>query len=122
MAETRSSLALGTVMLGVRDMDRSLAFYRDALGLAVRSASPEFSFLDAGGVSLVLRRHPNLSAGTEDRTELVFHVADIDAGHRALSDRGVVFRIAPRQVTADRLAADFRDPDGHVLSILGPRR
>ena len=55
-------------------------------------------------------------------TELVFHVADIDAGHRALSARGVAFRIAPRPVTADRLAADFRDPDGHVLSILGPRR
>jgi hypothetical protein len=27
-----------------------------------------------------------------------------------------------RVVTGEQLAADFRDPDGHVLSILGIRR
>ena len=49
------SLKLGTVMLGVREMERSVAFYRDALGLSVQFASAEFSFLSAGGVALVLR-------------------------------------------------------------------
>ena len=46
---------------------------------------------------------------------------DIDAAHRQLRERGVAFRVEPRIVTGDQLAADFRDPDGHVLSILGPR-
>ena len=56
-----------------------------------------------------------------DRTEIVLPVENIDEAHQTLRDRGAAFRIAPRVVTGDRLAADFRDPDGHVLSIFGPR-
>ena len=109
-------------MLGVADMSRSLEFYRDRLGLPVHSAG-EFTFLSAGGVSLVLRQTPDLGGpGDERRTELVFGVEDIDAAYAGLRERGIVFRVAPRPVTADRLAADFRDPDGHVLSLFGPRR
>jgi lactoylglutathione lyase len=116
-------LRLGTVMLGVREMPRSLAFYRDTLGLPVQVASAEFTFLSAGGVALVLRTAAGLEPAGDPRwSELVFHVEDIDAAHRALAGRGVAFRVEPRIVTGDQLAADFRDPDGHVLSILGPRR
>lgn len=67
------------------------------------------------------RRVTNLASPSEGRTELVFHVADIDAACAALNSRGVKFRIEPRIVTGNQLAADFRDPDGHVLSIFGPR-
>ncbi len=110
-------------MLGVRDMDRALAFYRDALGLAVQFAAGGFAFLKAGGAAVVLRHAADLpETDDERRVELVFHVEDIDGAHRALRERGVAFRVAPRIVTGDRLAADFRDPDGHVLSIFGPRR
>ena len=122
MTEPVPPLRLGTVMLGVKDMDRALAFYRDALGLAVRFTTGEFSFLDSGDVVVALRLASDLPAAADGRTELVFHVYDIDAAHRALQERGVAFRVAPRIVTGDQLAADFRDPDGHVLSIFGPRR
>jgi catechol 2,3-dioxygenase-like lactoylglutathione lyase family enzyme len=116
-------LRLKTVMLGVRDMDRAFAFYRDTLGLAVQFATGEFAFFDGGGVAVVLRLASDLPLEVDDRrVELVFHVEDVDAAHRALQERGVAFRVAPRIVTGDRLAADFRDPDGHVLSIFGPRR
>jgi len=54
-------------------------------------------------------------------THHVFEVEDVDAAYLSLSARGVVFRVRPRVVTGDRYAADFRDPDGHVLSIFGPR-
>jgi catechol 2,3-dioxygenase-like lactoylglutathione lyase family enzyme len=111
------------VMLGVRDMERSLEFYRDRLALPVQFSSPEFAFLSAGGVRLVLRRAPNQPAVSEEgRTEIVFTVDDVDAAHRVLAGRGVVFRVEPRPVTGDQCAADFRDPDGHVLSIFGPRK
>jgi catechol 2,3-dioxygenase-like lactoylglutathione lyase family enzyme len=117
------SLRLGTVMLGVREMDRSLAFYRDRLGFAVQFASADFSFLSAGGVTLALRAAAGLEAAADPRwSELVFHVEDIDAAHRQLQERGVAFRVEPRIVTGEQLAADFRDPDGHLLSILGVRR
>ena len=116
------ALELRTVMLGVREMERSLVFYRDALGLAVQFGSADFTFLSAGGVSVVLRAAAGLEAAGDARwSELVFHVEDIDAAHRQLRERGVAFRVEPRIVTGELLAADFRDPDGHVLSILGPR-
>jgi catechol 2,3-dioxygenase-like lactoylglutathione lyase family enzyme len=54
--------------------------------------------------------------------EVVFEVDDIDAAHESLRSRGVSFRIAPRIATGDRWVADFRDPDGHALSIFGPKR
>ncbi|MBI4083816.1 MAG: VOC family protein [Candidatus Lambdaproteobacteria bacterium] len=114
---------LGTVMLGVSDLGRSVAFYRDALGLPLQSSTGGFAFFDGGGVTLCLHATQGLAAPADERSvELVFHVEDIHAAHGALSARGVPFRSAPRPVTGDQHAADFRDPDGHVLSIFGPRR
>ncbi len=82
---------IGHVILVVRDLERSLAFYRDVLGMGVRYTIPGFAFLDGGGVILALRQ--------------------------------VEFSREPRVVTSDAthdlLATDFRDPDGHVLSITG---
>jgi lactoylglutathione lyase len=113
---------VGHIMLGVTNLERSLRFYRDALGLSVQFTVEEFAFLDGGGVTIVLRGTPNLGEpGDAMRTEVVFAVDDIDAAYRSLQARGVSFRVEPRMVTGDRYAADFRDPDGHVLSIFGPR-
>jgi catechol 2,3-dioxygenase-like lactoylglutathione lyase family enzyme len=113
---------VGFLLLEVRDLERSLAFYRDGLGLMVKGSSGEFAFLDGGGVTLGLRPVPRQTApGERPAVEVVFAVEDIDAAHRALERRGVEFRVPPRLVSGDQLAADFRDPDGHVLSIFGPR-
>jgi catechol 2,3-dioxygenase-like lactoylglutathione lyase family enzyme len=113
---------IGNIILSVRDMDRSLAFYRDAIGLVVRAATPEFAFLQAGGVTLCLRQNARLTpeGADEGRVEIVFDVTDIHAAHDALRARGVVFRVEPRVVTGHLWATDFRDPDGHTLSIFGP--
>lgn len=103
-------------------MDASIAFYRDAVGLAVLAESPEFSFLDAGNLQLGLNVDVE-SAGTESTMEVVFEVDDIAKSHAAMLARGVPFEIEPRMVmeNAGRQlhAAHFRDPDGHVLSITG---
>ena len=123
MAETDVKLTtLGTVMLSVTNMERSLAFYRDVLGLPVQFSEGAFAFIGAGGVTLALRKVGALKdAPDEHRTELVFHVVDIRSAYESLRGRGVMFRIEPRVVTGNQEAADFRDPDGHVLSIFGPR-
>jgi catechol 2,3-dioxygenase-like lactoylglutathione lyase family enzyme len=114
---------VGHLMVTVSDMARSLAFYEGALGLPKQFASDEFAFLDGGGVALGLRKVGSMGAPpTEVFTEIVFEVDDIDAAWESLRSRGVAFRIEPRQATGDRYAADFRDPDGHVLSIFGPKR
>jgi len=113
---------IGVIMLSVTDMARSLEFYRDRLGLPVAFASGEFAFLDAGGTTLALRGVARLPPVEEVRTELVFQVDDVAEAHRALTARGVAFRVEPRPVSGDDFAADFRDPDGHVLSVFGKKR
>jgi len=111
---------IGVLILGVTDLRRSLSFYRDTLGLQLRGTGGEFAFLDAGGVTLALREQKDLGQATNGRVEFVFSVDDVSAAHESLRSRGVEFRLEPRIVTGDRYAADFRDPDGHVLSIFGP--
>ncbi|HSK08817.1 MAG TPA: VOC family protein [Vicinamibacterales bacterium] len=126
MGEADTAVAgLSHVLLAVRDIDRSLSFYRDVLGLEVAFASGEFVFLRAGSVTLGLRHAPDLpSRRAEDPVgvELVFAVDEIHAAHERLRSRGVGFRVPPRVVAGGQWAADFRDPDGHVLSIFGPAR
>ncbi|MBI3539984.1 MAG: VOC family protein, partial [Candidatus Eisenbacteria bacterium] len=47
---------VGTIMIAVADLPRAIAFYRDALGIALRFATEEFAFFDGGGVQIGLRR------------------------------------------------------------------
>lgn len=114
---------ISNVMLGTTDLARSLAFYRDTLGLAVQFEMPGFAFLNAGGVTLSLSEaHAKLATPVAGGTEIVFGVADVTAAHAALRARGVEFLNAPRNVTGDQWAANFRDPDGHLLSVFGPEK
>ena len=113
---------VGYLMLTVSDLARSLAFYESTLGLPKQFATDEFAFLSGGGVGIGLRKVEKLGPPPgEVFTEIVFEVEDIDAAHESLRARGVEFRIAPRAATGDKYVADFRDPDGHVLSLFGPR-
>ena len=114
---------IGIVMLGATNTARSIAFYRDKLGLALKGQNEGFAFLDGGGVTLCLSEslahasHPIAGA-----TEVVFSVEDVRAAHEALAARGVEFTHEPRNVTGPLWAANFNDPDGHKLSVFGPER
>jgi len=109
------------VMLGVSDLDRSLAFYRDQLGFSVQQQIPGFAFLDAGAMSLALSKdiwtHMGKAPGA---MQLVFGTDNVKAAYAALKAKGVDFMNEPRDVNGREWAANFRDPDGHLLSIFGP--
>jgi catechol 2,3-dioxygenase-like lactoylglutathione lyase family enzyme len=117
---------ISNVMLGVRDLPRAVAFYRDKLGLAVQFEIPGFAFLSAGPVTLCLSESLARALAKPDQplggvAELVFSVDDIELAFAALSGRGVNFIRTPHHVTEAQWAANFEDPDGHKLSIFGPR-
>lgn len=114
---------ISVVMLGVTDLARSVAFYREKLGLAVRSEIPGFAFLDGGGVTLCLSQPLARASGQiAGATEVVFAVDDVKGAYEMLRQRGIRFTHEPRNVTASAWAANFEDPDGHKLSIFGPER
>ena len=114
-------MKLSNVILLVKDLDKSEKFYRDSLGLKESGrVEGEFVFFDAGNTTLAIRstdRVPN--PGT---TEVSFEVDDVFAKYESLKSK-VAFSSAPRAVTGnaigDLYAADFRDLDGHIISITG---
>lgn len=120
---------VASVILRVADLKVSTEYYRDTLGLTVQFAFEGFAFFAGGGVTLILNENKaiaasaGVSAGGVPATEIVFDAPDIRAAYATLKARGVAFTREPRVVTSDAthdtLATDFRDPDGHVLSIMG---
>jgi catechol 2,3-dioxygenase-like lactoylglutathione lyase family enzyme len=124
MVQTDMKLTqIGFVMLGVSDLNRSVAFYRDKLGLSVKQEIPGFAFLDGGGVTLCLSQPLARTTGPAGgASEIVFSVDDVRAAYQALRGRGVQFMQEPRAVSGPMWAANFEDPDGHRLSVFGPER
>jgi len=112
---------ISVVMLGVHDVTRSLAFYRDKLGLEVQREIPGFAFVKAGAITLCLSEHAAKVRGeVPGAGEIVFSVDDVAAAYQALRAQGVQFTHEPRSVTPTTRIANFDDPDGNHLSISGP--
>ena len=118
---------ISNIILRVEDLERSLEFYRDRLGMTVQGVGETFAFLDGGGLTLALNAiGDTMKDHPPGLVEVVFEVDDVDAVYLALTRAGVQFRFEPRVVMSsegrDLLAADFRDPDENVLSITGWRQ
>jgi catechol 2,3-dioxygenase-like lactoylglutathione lyase family enzyme len=113
---------IAVVMLGVQDVARSVAFYRDKLGLTVEREIPGFAFLDGGKVTLCLSEPAIKVRGQAPGAgEVVFSVEDTTAAYLALREKGVQFTHEPRSATPTTWVANFDDPDGNHLSIFGPQ-
>ena len=111
---------ISNIILTVTNLETALGFYRDVLGMKVNATIPEeFAFLDGGGVVLALREGTDKS--NPGLTEIVFEVDDVRTTYEELKGKGVVFPYSPRAITGNETselyATDFRDPDGHILSI-----
>jgi methylmalonyl-CoA/ethylmalonyl-CoA epimerase len=86
MAQGLGIAALGQVAIGVADIDRAIAFYRDVLGLKfLFKAPPGLGFFDCGGVRLMLDQ----PLGSGKSSILYFKTGDIDAAFRTLAERNV---------------------------------
>lgn len=109
------------VMLGTRDVQKSIPFYRDLLGLKLTQQFGGFAMFNAGNITIVLSEdRARSSEHVVGATEVVFSVDDIQASYEALKNQGVHFERPPVQITGPMWAAHMLDPDGHLLSIFGP--
>ena len=118
--------SLGQVALTVRDVQRSVAFYREELGLRFLFApAPTLAFFMIGNVRLMLSA-PEGEFTPGGSTVLYLRVADIEAEHAALVAHGVSFIDAPHLIARmpdhELWMCFFRDPDGHTLALMSERR
>jgi len=110
------------IVLGVSDVSKSVAFYREKAGFELQNQFESLAFFSAGPITLMLngglRRPDRPLAGA---TEIVVAVESVTTAHRQLLDGGCNFINAPREVTPGSWAATFSDPDGHWLTLFGPK-
>lgn len=108
----------GNLTIMVNDMERSIRFYTEALGLPLKfRAGNEWAEVTAPDVAIGL--HPaggHAPTGAGGGMSLGFQVADIEAAIDALKARGVAFPHGWRD-TGELRMANFSDPDGTHLYL-----
>ena len=122
-ATTPAPFALSTIgqlALTVTDVERSLAFYRDALGMRLLFQVPNMVFFDCGGLRLMLTGAE--SPGDGRSFVVYFKVPDIQQAFQTMTSRGVAFEREPhllaRMPDHDLWMAFFRDPSGNLLALM----
>jgi predicted enzyme related to lactoylglutathione lyase len=109
-------MRLTYVIKFVSDMDQAVAFHRDALGLPLKFASPEWSEFATGATTLALHaadeRHPPGSC------QVGFGSDDLDALYAEREARGIEFTMPPTDLHGQRIAR-ILDSDGAETSVGG---
>ena len=108
---------VGAVILLVSDMEKSVKFYRDNLGLPVKTKSRDWT--EFFNKDTVLALHPakkksNLKAGPG--MLVGFEVGDLDGTVKRLKEKKVKFFKKPKEEPFGKHAI-VQDPDGHLISI-----
>ncbi|HYX80252.1 MAG TPA: VOC family protein [Actinomycetota bacterium] len=117
---------IGQIHVSVTDLERAIAFYRDALGIPFLFQVPgqSMAFFDCDGVRLYLGRPE--SPEFRSTAVLYFLVDDIDEASATLRDRGVMFEDEPHLIARmedhDLWMTAFRDPDDNHLILMQERR
>jgi len=115
---------IGQIALTIRDLERSIAFYRDTLGMHFLFQAPNMAFFDCGGVRLMLGVGER--SGEVFSSVIYYKVDDIEKAAETLSGRGVTFEREPHFVAKmpdhDLWMAFFRDPDRNLLALMSEVR
>ncbi len=109
---------LGLVMIVVRDMERSVAFYRDVLGLKLLIHQDNWSQFDAGNIIIGL--HPEgdeVKVSPTTGMSIGIYVDDMDQAVAEIRRRLAKIAIGPRAEPFGRWALLF-DPDGYSIQII----
>lgn len=116
--------------LPVSDVTRTVAFYRDQLGVTVEQQfGQDFALLRIGEGTIGLLRADRSDAGTmanltlaaRSAVHIEFSVDDLDDLYARLQARGVVFHQPPHDEPWERAMATH-DPDGYTVEFAQGRR
>jgi predicted enzyme related to lactoylglutathione lyase len=108
---------LNFVVLHVDDVAGAKTFFTERLGMEVDNEAPgfvQFKAPDGGATFALSTQDP---AAPAQPVELWWFVADVDAEHARLVERGVTIIQPPKDEPFGRTLA-YQDPTGHALFLL----
>ena len=118
---------LDYVVLVVEDLDRSLAFYVELLGLPMGHRSGPYAQLatgrtrlalfERGAMSETLRMPLRRPQSDAPGFEIGFKVSDVDVRYVELVGRGAEAAVPPTTRPWGQRTAYLRDPDGHLVEL-----
>ena len=101
-----------------KDMDASVGFSRDVLGLSLRTRMGEdWAEFDVGGTTVALHGTREGHAPPQEGATVVFEVDDLEGTMTALRARDVAFEGEVNEGPGYGRFVSFRDPDGNMLQI-----
>jgi len=114
---------VGNVILAVKDLDKSIAFYHDIIGLPIKNQRR--SWVDLGTSGALLSLHPasltaeHIGSSIDNGITVGFLVGDVKSSVEELKTKGVkIYRdIVERDAG---LNAVVLDPDGYLVSLFEP--
>ncbi|HLO01089.1 MAG TPA: VOC family protein [Pyrinomonadaceae bacterium] len=117
---------LDYTMVVVSDMQRSVEFYRDKLGIPLKFQTPEWTEFQTGSTTLALHGGGVVSATPPagDPTKVAgscsigFNVDDVEKTHLELQAKGIRFVMPPTQREGEGIKlAVCIDPDGLPIAF-----
>lgn len=101
-----------------KDMDGTVAFYRDVLGLDLRvQMGEDWAEFDVAGTTVALHGTREGHAPPQDGATVVFEVEDLESEMNRLRGRRVDFEGEVSEVPGYGRFVSFRDPEGNLLQI-----
>lgn len=118
--------------LNVSDLDRSIRFYTESLGLRfvnrreIKQNNAEIAFLsDESGSAIELthwRDKKTLVEG-DNFDHIAFQVDDVEAAVKQLKNKGVTIAMEPYSLQGSPSKIAFiKDPDGNWLELIQPAK
>jgi len=112
---------IGQIAIPVTDIERSITFYRDVLGMQfLFKAPPGLGFFDCGGIRLMLDAPAKEQAGKG--SVIYYKVNNLQATFDELLAKGVIFEEKPHLIAKmpdhELWMAFFRDPDKNILALM----
>lgn len=111
------------IIIYVSDMPRSVAFYRDTLGLTLKFTSPGWTEFTTGSTTIALhttgdqKLPPQQGRPPAGIGQLGFLVDDLQSAYESLKSQDVFFSLPPQKQPSGVTLAVLHDPDGFGISL-----
>ncbi|HAZ29444.1 TPA: hypothetical protein DCY43_01660 [candidate division WWE3 bacterium] len=118
---------LFAVCLLVKDFDTSFVFYKNKLGLELKSKDKGFANFKLEGPELAIFQKdaatamfPKKYMGNGGGVSLAFQTANLESTCKKLNEAGVDIFEGPKQTPWGQKVAYFKDPDDNIWEVSEP--